>query len=169
MALVVKNLPVNSGDVRDAGLIPELGRWPWRREWQTTTAFMPGKSHWWRSLVGYSPKGCKDSGITEVTVRRHTISYNYEPEKSHIYRQQIKESQWYSLKAWEPESRWRRFQAWEPAMVRAGEDQCSSSSGQAKKKANSPFLHPFLPFRPSTLNDMPPYWIRQSTLLSLWI
>ena len=133
MALVVKNLPVNSGDVRDAGLIPELGRWPWRREWQTTTAFLPGKSYWRRSLVGYSPKGCKESGITEVTVRRHTISYNYEPEKSHIYRQQIKEGQWYSLKTWESESRWCRFQAWEPAMVRAGEDQCSSSSGQAKK------------------------------------
>ena len=28
MALVVKNLPANAGDVRDAGLIPGLGRSP---------------------------------------------------------------------------------------------------------------------------------------------
>ena len=28
MALVVKNLPVNAGDVRDSGLIPESGRSP---------------------------------------------------------------------------------------------------------------------------------------------
>ena len=28
VALVVKNLPVNAGDVRDAGLIPGLGRSP---------------------------------------------------------------------------------------------------------------------------------------------
>ena len=28
MALVVKNLPANAGDVRDAGLIPGSGRFP---------------------------------------------------------------------------------------------------------------------------------------------
>ena len=28
MALVVKNLPANAGDIRDAGLIPGLGRLP---------------------------------------------------------------------------------------------------------------------------------------------
>ena len=84
---MVKNLPVNSGDIRDTGLIPELGRWPWRREWQTIPASVPRKSHGQRSLVGDSPKGRKESGIAEVTVHSHTISYNYEPEKSHVYRQ----------------------------------------------------------------------------------
>ena len=28
MVLVVKNPPANAGDIRDAGLIPGLGRWP---------------------------------------------------------------------------------------------------------------------------------------------
>ena len=28
MALVVKNLPVNAGDIRDTGSIPALGRYP---------------------------------------------------------------------------------------------------------------------------------------------
>ena len=32
---------------------------PWRREWQTSPEFFPGKSHGQRSLVGYSPWGCK--------------------------------------------------------------------------------------------------------------
>ena len=32
---------------------------PWRRKWQLTPVFWPGKSHGQRSLVGYSPWGCK--------------------------------------------------------------------------------------------------------------
>ena len=28
---------------------------PWRRQWQPTPVLLPGKSHGWRSLVGYSP------------------------------------------------------------------------------------------------------------------
>ena len=27
--------------------------------------FLPGESHGWRSLVGYSPWGCKESDMTE--------------------------------------------------------------------------------------------------------
>ena len=34
---------------------------PWRRSWQPTPVFLPGKSHRQRSLVGYSPWGCKES------------------------------------------------------------------------------------------------------------
>ena len=30
---------------------------PWRRKWQPTPVFLPGKSHGQRSLVGYSPWG----------------------------------------------------------------------------------------------------------------
>ena len=32
-----------------------------------TPAFLPGESHGHRSLVGYSPRGHKESDITEVT------------------------------------------------------------------------------------------------------
>ena len=41
----------------DQGSIPGLGRFPWRRKWQPTPVFLPGKSHGWRSLVGCSPWG----------------------------------------------------------------------------------------------------------------
>ena len=32
---------------------------PWRKKWQPTPVFLPGKSHEQRSLVGYSPWGYK--------------------------------------------------------------------------------------------------------------
>jgi len=35
---------------------------PWRRKWQPTPVFLPGKSHRQRSLVGYSPWGHKRVG-----------------------------------------------------------------------------------------------------------
>ena len=37
----------------------------WRREWQPTPVVLPGESHGRRSLVGYSPRGCKESDMTE--------------------------------------------------------------------------------------------------------
>ena len=38
---------------------------PWRRKWQATPVLLPGKSHGWRSLVGYSTWGRKESDTTE--------------------------------------------------------------------------------------------------------
>ena len=37
----------------------------WRRKWQPTPVFLPGKSHGGRSLVGYCPWGRKESDMTE--------------------------------------------------------------------------------------------------------
>ena len=37
----------------------------WRRKWQPTPVLLPGKSHGWRSLIGYSPWGPKESDTTE--------------------------------------------------------------------------------------------------------
>ena len=44
----------------DPGSIPGSGR-----EWQPTPVFLPGKSHGQRNLVGYSPWGHKESGMTD--------------------------------------------------------------------------------------------------------
>ena len=38
---------------------------PWRRKWQPTPVSLPGESHGRRSLVGYSPQGCKELDTTE--------------------------------------------------------------------------------------------------------
>ena len=47
------------------GFNPGVGKISWRRKWQPTPIFLPGKSHGWRSLVGSSPWGCKESDTTE--------------------------------------------------------------------------------------------------------
>ena len=43
------------------------GKIPWRREWQPTPIFLPGKSHGQRSLTGFSSWGCKESDTTLAT------------------------------------------------------------------------------------------------------
>ena len=59
---VVKNLPVNAGDVSS---IPEKGKIPWRRKWQPTSVFLPGESNGQRSLAGDSSWGHKGLVTTE--------------------------------------------------------------------------------------------------------
>ena len=46
----------NAGNL---GLIPVIGKIPWRRKWQPTPIFLPGESHGQRNLVGYSSWGRK--------------------------------------------------------------------------------------------------------------
>src|SRR5574341_56192 len=36
-----------------------------RRQWHPTPVLLPGKSHGWRSLVGFNPWGREESGTTE--------------------------------------------------------------------------------------------------------
>ena len=69
--VATKDFPGGSGskasvyNEADLGSIPGLGRFPWRRKWQSTPVLLPGKSHGQRSLVGYSPWGCKELDTTE--------------------------------------------------------------------------------------------------------
>ena len=65
--LVVKNLPASGRRYKRSGFDPWVRKIPWRREWQPTPVFLPGESRVQRSLVGYSPWGCKESDIAEVT------------------------------------------------------------------------------------------------------
>ena len=58
VALLVKNLSANSGDARDMGLIPGLGRFHGERK-QHVPLLLPKKSHGQSSLVGCSIWACK--------------------------------------------------------------------------------------------------------------
>ena len=62
---MVKNPPANSGDIRDAGSIPGLGRSPGGGHGNPNPVSLPGESHGQRSLVGYSPWGHKEIDTTE--------------------------------------------------------------------------------------------------------
>ena len=55
VALVAKNPPANAGDSRDASSILGSGKSAWSRKCQSTPVFLPGESHEWRNLAGYSP------------------------------------------------------------------------------------------------------------------
>ena len=57
----VKNLPASAGDM---GLIPRLGKIPRIKKWQSTPLLLPGKSHGWRSLAGYSAWSHKELDMT---------------------------------------------------------------------------------------------------------
>ena len=50
---------------RRCGFYPWVRKIPWRRAWQLTPVFLPGKFHEQRSLAGYSPWGCKELDMTE--------------------------------------------------------------------------------------------------------
>ena len=44
---------------RRRGFEPWVGKIPWRRKWESTPIFLPGKSQGQRSLAGYGPGGCR--------------------------------------------------------------------------------------------------------------
>ena len=47
---------------RSRGFDPWFRKIPWRRKWQPTAVFLPGKSHGQRNLAGYSSWGLKRVG-----------------------------------------------------------------------------------------------------------
>ena len=50
---------------RRCGFHPWVGKMPWRRKWQPTPVFSPGKFHRLRSLAGCSLRGHKEWDVTE--------------------------------------------------------------------------------------------------------
>ena len=72
VALVVKNPLNNAGDIREVGSTPGWGKISWRRAWQPTPVFLPGKACGQRNLVGYSPQGHRESETAEATWHTHT-------------------------------------------------------------------------------------------------
>ena len=66
---VVKNLPATQEPSR--GFDPWVGKIPWRRKWQPTAVFLPGKSCGQRSLAAYSAWGCKE--LDTAHTRAHVL------------------------------------------------------------------------------------------------
>ena len=57
--LVIKKPACQCRRHKRKGFYPWVGKIPWRRKWQLTPVFLPGESLGQRSLVGYSPWGCR--------------------------------------------------------------------------------------------------------------
>jgi len=67
VVLAVKNLPANAGDIRDMGSVPGLGRSPrggHGNPLRYSCLENPTNSKAWWAV---SPKGLKESDMTEVT------------------------------------------------------------------------------------------------------
>ena len=75
---MVKNPSANAGDARDVAFSSWIRKTSWRREWQPTPLFLPGKSNGWRSLVGPNSWGHKESDMTE---RAHTHTHTHTHHK----------------------------------------------------------------------------------------
>ena len=75
----VKNLPAT----QETWVQCLVGKIPWRRKWQPTAVFLPGEFHGQRGLAGYSPRGRKESGMTEqlplslISLVRMSLSSNH--------------------------------------------------------------------------------------------
>ena len=67
VAPVVKELSCQCRRHKTRGFDPCVGKILWRRKWQPTPVFMPGKSQGQRSLAGYSLWGCTESDTSEAT------------------------------------------------------------------------------------------------------
>ena len=68
---VVKNPPAmqKMQEHRKHRFYPWGRKIPWRRKWQSIPVFLPGKFHGQRSLAGCSPRGPKESDMTEYEHR----------------------------------------------------------------------------------------------------
>ena len=65
--LVGKESARNVGDCLQygrRGFNPWVRKIPWKRKWQSTLEFLPGKFHRQRNLTGYSSWGCKELDMT---------------------------------------------------------------------------------------------------------
>ena len=60
---MIKNPPSNAED--RCGLDPWDRKIPWKRKWQPTPVFLPGKFHLQRSMGGYNQWDHQESDTTE--------------------------------------------------------------------------------------------------------
>ena len=71
--LAVKDPPASAGDIRDLGSIPGSGRSPGGGHGNPLQRSYLENLHGQRSLTGYSPRGRKESDMTERLSRHKTV------------------------------------------------------------------------------------------------
>ena len=73
---------------RRCGFDPWIWKISWRRKWQLTSVFLPGKSHGQGSLVSCSPRGCKERHMTDCSTQQQVFDSAFSsrltpPNQSH--------------------------------------------------------------------------------------
>ena len=59
------------------GCDPWVQKIPWRRKWQPTLVFLPGKYHAQRILAGHSPHSCTESDTHDNVIISHYLYITY--------------------------------------------------------------------------------------------
>ena len=67
------------------GFNPWVQKIPWRMKWQLTSVFLLGKVYGQRRLVGYSPRGHKESDMTECTRTHHMCVHSVKSFSVYVY------------------------------------------------------------------------------------
>ena len=63
---------------RRCGFDPQIGKIPWRREWQPTPVFLPRESPWTEKSGRLESMGLQESDMTEcVRARAHTHTHTH--------------------------------------------------------------------------------------------
>ena len=101
---MVKNLRAMQETCMRHGFDSLVRNIPWRRKWQPTPVLLPGRSHGQRSLVGYSPWGCKMSDMIE---RLNSNNNNSTERKMYFWAsQKISVTCWYSARSKDHKFKW---------------------------------------------------------------
>ena len=69
---ISKDPACQCGRIKRHRFNPCMEKIPWKRAWQPTPVLLPGESHGQRRPAGYSPQGCTESDMTQVTQHTHT-------------------------------------------------------------------------------------------------
>ena len=76
-ATLVAQMVKNPSEMQRPSFDPWVQKIPWRREGQSTSVLLPGEFYGQRSLVGYSPRDCKESDMIEGLTHYYIFSkYN---------------------------------------------------------------------------------------------
>ena len=67
VALVVKNLPANPGDISGSGFHPWVGKIPWRRKWQPNSSILAWRVPWTEEPGGLQSLGSQ-RGVTHARI-----------------------------------------------------------------------------------------------------
>ena len=73
---MVKSLPATQ-EMQETGVNSWVRKMPWRREWQSTPVFLPGKSHAQRNLAELQSMGLHRVGH-DWTMDTHTVYFDLE-------------------------------------------------------------------------------------------
>ena len=160
-------------------MIPGSRKIPWRKKWQSTPVFLPGKSHQQRSLSAYSPWGYKrvrQDLATELQQQSGLWIEKKQEERTRFHMQShppsYKDCQAPLSMGFARQEYWSRWPFPSPGELPQPRDQTQVScipSGFFTAPPGKPYSNNTILYFPTNLLDPAPILPSSKTLLSLVI